>query len=128
VLDPDDGDPFPARLLDQAADVGDDRVTLVSPPDNAVLHVDDEERGVRPVLQCGHGLPLLAWLPCLPTVTAATDSAGGGSLHRDGRRDPQTQRPLAALGWPAALFRCSGTVVTAVPDREGAGITPCDGL
>src|SRR2546430_9873201 len=56
VLDPDNGDPFPPRLLDKAADVGDDRVALGSPLDDAVLHVDDEECGVRPVLECGHGL------------------------------------------------------------------------
>ena len=30
MLDPDHGDPFPPRLLDQAADVRDDRVALVS--------------------------------------------------------------------------------------------------
>jgi hypothetical protein len=46
----------------QAADVRDNRVALVSPLDDAVLHVDDEERGVRPVLECGHGLPLLTRL------------------------------------------------------------------
>jgi hypothetical protein len=49
---------FP-RLLDKAADVRDDRVALRSPLDDAVLHIDDEECGVRPVLECGHGLPLL---------------------------------------------------------------------
>jgi hypothetical protein len=42
VLDPDNGDPFPPRLLDKAADVRDDRVALVSPRDDAVLRVDDE--------------------------------------------------------------------------------------
>ncbi len=42
VLDPDDGDPFAPRLVDEAADVCDDRVTLVSSLDDAVLHVDDE--------------------------------------------------------------------------------------
>jgi hypothetical protein len=31
----------------------------VSPLDHAVLHVDDEECGLRAVLECGHGLPLL---------------------------------------------------------------------
>jgi hypothetical protein len=59
VLDPDNGDPFPPRLLDKAADVRDDRIALVSPTDDAVLHVDDEECGVRPVRECGHALPLL---------------------------------------------------------------------
>jgi hypothetical protein len=32
----------------------------VSRPDDAVLHVDDEECGVRPVLECGQRSPLLA--------------------------------------------------------------------
>jgi hypothetical protein len=41
-------------LLDEAADVGDDRIALVGPLDDAVLHVDDQECGVRPVLECGH--------------------------------------------------------------------------
>jgi hypothetical protein len=58
MLDPDHGDPFSPRLLDQAADVRDDRIAFVSPADDAVLYVDDKERGVRPVLECGHGLPL----------------------------------------------------------------------
>jgi hypothetical protein len=57
VLDPDDGDPFTPCLLDQAADVRDNRVPLVSPLDDSVLRVDDEKRGVRPVLECGHGPP-----------------------------------------------------------------------
>jgi hypothetical protein len=37
----------------------------VSPPDDAVLHVDDEECGVRPVLECGHGLALLTLGSCV---------------------------------------------------------------
>jgi hypothetical protein len=65
VLDPDNGDPFPPRLLDKAADVRDDRVALVSPLDDAVLRVDDEECGVRPVLERGHGLPLLTLSSCV---------------------------------------------------------------
>jgi hypothetical protein len=40
-------------------DVRDDRVAFVSPLDDAVLHVDDEECGVRSILECGHDLPLL---------------------------------------------------------------------
>jgi hypothetical protein len=31
----------------------------VSPVENAVLHVNDEEGGVRPVFKCGHGILLL---------------------------------------------------------------------
>src|SRR5205823_7799681 len=69
VLDPDDGDPFPARLLDKADDVRDDRVALVSPLECAVLHVDDEECGVRPVLECGHGLPLFTPGSCVHCPT-----------------------------------------------------------
>src|SRR6185312_5024827 len=76
MLDPDNGDLFPPRLLDQAADVRDNRVALVSAPDDTVLHVDDEECGVRPVLQCGHSLPLLTPGCCLPdTLAPPTDSS-----------------------------------------------------
>jgi hypothetical protein len=64
VLDPDNGDLFPPRLLDKAADVRDDRVALVRPLDDAILHVDDEECGVRPVLECRHGLPLVTLGSC----------------------------------------------------------------
>jgi hypothetical protein len=59
VLDPDNGDPFPPRFFNETADVRDDRVALVSSPDDTVLHVDDEERGVRPILECAHTLPFL---------------------------------------------------------------------
>ena len=65
VLDPNDGDPFAARLLDKAADARDDRVALVSPLDNAVLHVDDEKCRVWPVLECGHGPPLVTLGCCV---------------------------------------------------------------
>jgi hypothetical protein len=37
----------------------------VGPLDDAVLHVDDEERGVRPVLKRGHGLFFLTLGPCV---------------------------------------------------------------
>ena len=66
VLDPDDGDPLPPRPLDEAADGGDDRVALVSPRDDPVLHVDDEECGVRPVLECGHSLSLVTLCSRIP--------------------------------------------------------------
>ena len=59
MLDPDDRDIFPPRLLDKAADIRDDRVAIVSPLDDAVLHVDDEKCRVRSFLECGHSLPLL---------------------------------------------------------------------
>jgi hypothetical protein len=57
VLDPDDGYLLPPGLLDEAADVRDDRVAFVRALEGAVLHVDDEERGVRSVLECGHWAP-----------------------------------------------------------------------
>jgi hypothetical protein len=57
VLHPHNRDLLLARSLDEAADVRHHRVALVRPLDDAVLDVDDEERGVRPVLECGHGLP-----------------------------------------------------------------------
>ena len=47
-------DPFPPRHLDKAADARHDRVALVCPRDDAVLNVDDEECGVRAVLECRH--------------------------------------------------------------------------
>ena len=51
--DPDDRDSFPTRLLDEVPDVRDHGVALVGPFDDAVLHVDDEKRGVRPVRDRG---------------------------------------------------------------------------
>jgi hypothetical protein len=56
VLDPDDGDLLLPRFLDETGDVRDDRIALVRSPDDAVLHVDDEESGLGSVLKCGHGL------------------------------------------------------------------------
>src|SRR5262249_60876068 len=67
---------FPPGLLHEAANVRNDRIALVIALDDTFLHVDDEECGVRPVLECGHGLPLThAGLPCLPTVDRRADSA-----------------------------------------------------
>ena len=57
VLDPDDGHPLPPRPLHKAADVRDDRVTLVRPLEGGVLDVDDQECSVRPVLKRGHVSP-----------------------------------------------------------------------
>jgi hypothetical protein len=60
VLHPDDRNLRRAGLLDDCADVRDDRVTLVCAADDAVLYVDDEQCGVGAVLECRHGLPLVA--------------------------------------------------------------------
>jgi hypothetical protein len=56
ALHPDDGNPFPPRFLDKAVDVRDDGAALVSSLNDAVLHIDDEECGVRPVLERTHNL------------------------------------------------------------------------
>lgn len=66
MLDPDDGDLFPARLLDEVGDVGDHCVAIVSALDDAVLYVDDEQCRVRAVLECGHGRPSLMFEPLGP--------------------------------------------------------------
>ena len=60
VLHPDDRNRGRASLLDDGADVCDDGVPVVGSVDDAVLHVDDEECGIRAVLECRHGLSLLA--------------------------------------------------------------------
>src|SRR5207247_3850492 len=72
VLDPANGAPFPPRLVDKAADVRDDRVALGSPLDDAVLYVDDEECGVRSVLECGHGLSFLTLGSCILSSRVAS--------------------------------------------------------
>jgi hypothetical protein len=56
VLDPDNGNPFPPRLLDQSADVRNDRVALVSPFEDGLL--------------------------CPPTVNTPTDSEPERTLER----------------------------------------------
>ena len=71
VLDPDDGHLLAAGPLDEAADVGDDGVALVRALDDAVLHVDDEQRGVRAVLERGH----TAWI---------SSGRGGSGARRRG--------------------------------------------
>src|SRR6185437_14307851 len=59
VLHPDDRDVARAGFLDHGADVRHHAVPLVGAAHDSVLHVDNEERGVRAVLQRGHRLPLL---------------------------------------------------------------------
>jgi len=58
VLDPDHRGALPARPVDQLGDVRDDRVALVGAGDDAVLCVDDEERGVGPLVEGGHDFSL----------------------------------------------------------------------
>jgi len=64
MLDPDNRNALLSCLLDQGADVRDDGIALMRSADNSVLHVDDDERGPRPVLECGHGSPLIALVSC----------------------------------------------------------------
>jgi hypothetical protein len=54
VLDPDSGNVFPPSRLDEVSDVRDDRVAVMSIFNDAVLHIDDEERGVGTVLEGCH--------------------------------------------------------------------------
>jgi hypothetical protein len=49
VLDPDDVDVRGPGLVDEDADVGHDVVPVVRVADDAVLDVDDEQRGLRSV-------------------------------------------------------------------------------
>jgi hypothetical protein len=58
MLNPDNGNLFPSRLLDQAGNVRENGVALVSPIDYAVLDIDDEQCSIRPVLECGHSASL----------------------------------------------------------------------
>jgi hypothetical protein len=66
MLDPDNRDMFPPRLLDKAADVRHDRIALVTPVHGGVLDIDDEQRGGWPVAESCHGLPFLAAVRQLP--------------------------------------------------------------
>jgi hypothetical protein len=77
VLHPDHGDPFLPRLLDQAADIRDDGVACVRFGDDAVLHIDDQQCGVRPVLECGHGCVPVDEPKLLPMVGGGAGSTSG---------------------------------------------------
>lgn len=54
MLDPHDGDLLPPRLRDEGADVRDDGVALVGSLDDALLHVDHEQRGVGAMVERRH--------------------------------------------------------------------------
>jgi hypothetical protein len=56
VLYPDDGDTFLSRSLHEAADVRHDGVASMGTLDDAGLHIDDQECGVRSVLERRHSL------------------------------------------------------------------------
>jgi hypothetical protein len=60
VLYPDDRNLGRTGFLDHGADVRDDAVPLVRAAHDAVLHVDHEDCGVRPVLEGRHLSPLVA--------------------------------------------------------------------
>jgi len=57
VLHPDHGRVLGARLVDHGADVRDHVVAVVGVGHDAVLDVDDEQRGARAVGQGRHGNP-----------------------------------------------------------------------
>ena len=73
VLDPDDGDLIAPRAVDKAADIRDDRVAIMSSLNNAVLYIDDEECGVRPVSSVVLVSPLPVCAPTVAAVAMATD-------------------------------------------------------
>jgi len=54
MLHPDNGDTFLPCPLHEAADVRHDGVASMGALDDAGLHVDDQQCGVRSVLECGH--------------------------------------------------------------------------
>jgi hypothetical protein len=70
MLHPDDRDIRLPGLLDEAGDVGHHRIPLVRSADDSVLHVDDQQSGIRPVLQRGHVITC-------PRVAAACRHASG---------------------------------------------------
>jgi hypothetical protein len=45
------------RFPDKAADIRDDRITLINSFDDAILHVHDKKCAIRPVLKGAHGFP-----------------------------------------------------------------------
>src|SRR3954470_13590572 len=73
VLHPNDRNLLRASPFDHAADVRDRRVPLVRLAQDAGLHVDHQQRGVRTVLECRHGLPSLS-------LNSVRLSAGGGPV------------------------------------------------
>ena len=123
VLDPDDIDAGGARLVDQGGDIRDDAVAVVRLRHDAVLHVDDEQRGVRPVLERGHGASrhvrirgpdhAMPWLRHSGRRTVARPAAARARPHRPWRTGlvgAAEDEPLAVGGRPAApdAGRCSG--------------------
>src|SRR5262245_16213251 len=72
VLHPDHGHMLTTRLVDQRRDLGDDLVARVCSRDDGVLHVDDEQGGVGPVLERAHaGRPTAAGPARKPRSQAA---------------------------------------------------------
>src|SRR5829696_2121164 len=116
MLDPDNGDPFSPRLHDKPADVHDDRIALMSSLDDAVLYVDDEECGVRPVLKCAH---LVSPLPSLPLENISPSEVKGVLRSPWRVRDQGLPSLGAQYELVRALLRCRQR-----PDQEGGGAPP----
>ena len=102
MLYPDHGDPLPPRLLDEAAYICDDRVALVSPRDDAVLHVNDDEGGVRSLLECRHSLPPRMAFPVMPRYS----SERAASAHGVDRRFELAVRPYSAALSAVSVVPC----------------------
>ena len=60
MLHPDDVDVGSACFLDDLRDVGNDVGAVVRTTDNAVLYVDDEQRGLGSVVERRHDLNVIA--------------------------------------------------------------------
>src|ERR1041384_7612482 len=107
VLHPHDGHVCLAGLVDELGDVRHDRVTRVGAGDYAVLHVDDEEGSVWPVLERGHRVPsivsIFGSLQCCRTGPRAHPRGGRCSRSTSG---PSTGWSRGGLGtWPRTT-RC----------------------
>jgi hypothetical protein len=55
VLHPEHGHVLRAGLVDKGGDVRDDAIAVIGTGQHAVLDVDNEQRGVRPIRQGRHG-------------------------------------------------------------------------
>ena len=89
VLNPDGEDPFAPRRLDNANDVDDHRVPVVSLFDDLVQGIDDEERGFRLALERNRGL-----IPIIRRGRRPTQPSGYSAVIVVGAaRAPRSSRP-----------------------------------
>jgi hypothetical protein len=77
VLDPDNGDLFPPRLVDNAADVGDNRVALVRPSTTPICTSTTRRAVFGRFWNVVMASPDARRAPVPPTVAPATDTGLG---------------------------------------------------